>query len=405
MRSSIKENRVPLWRKEFVFLIIVSIINFIGLGMTLPLITGFAISLGASLSLAGLLFGLYPIFALIGTPFGSAIGDKYNKRNILIVALVLNGLAMTLYAFIPNIGLLVPLRIVHGIFFSVCGTISFAIGTEYIPEERMAEGIGFLGIGQIVGMAIGPNIGIFLVENFSYEICFLASGLFTILAGLALLALKYTPPLKEEKKEQQNLEKKKFKLSNMLAVELLPNVAFVGIFMLCGALITSFLVLFGAERGIPNIGLYFTIHAIIVVVTRPFIGRFVDKKGVSFAILPGFILASLAMFVIGSAYSMWMIVIAAILIAVGAGGGMPAIQADCVMRLGRARSAVASGTFMIGLDIGMTIGPIIGGVLADNYGFNTMFYAAGALLLVGFLLYMFYNKSSGKRAIAKSLAE
>lgn len=359
----------------------------------MPLIPGFAVSLGATLSFAGVVAGIFPIFALIGRPFGSLIGDRLNKKHVLCVALILNGLVAVLYAFVPDLAWMIPIRIIHGLLFSICGTISFAIGAEYIPKDRLGEGVGFLGIGQIIGMAIGPNIGIVLLANHTYQLCFAVSGVMTIIAGLAVMAVRYKPTIAPK---AEKAEKRPFSINDLISIELLPNVAFAGIFMLGSGLISSFLVMAGAERGIANVGLYFAVHALVVIFTRPIIGKLVDKKGFAFAISPGYIIAAAALFVIGGAYSHWALVLAAVLFAVGAGGAMPAIQADCLMRLGKARSAVASGTFMIGLDLGMTIGPGFGGAIADAYDFRTMYYSAGVLLLAGFVLYWLYSRRRKK---------
>jgi len=274
---------------------------------------------------------------------------------------------------------------------ALSGTMAFALGADFIPKERMGEGVGFLGIGQIIGMAIGPNVGIILLERFSYQVCFAVSGVVIMMAGLSICALKYNH-FALEKTERT------FRFQDLVAVELFPNVGFVAVFMLGNGLVTSFLVLIGYERGIEGVGLYFVIHAIVVLVTRPVIGRMTDSKGVAYAIIPGYILAAVAMMVIGMGYSVLPVVLAAILFALGAGSAMPAIQTDCLQRLDRTRRTVATGTYMIGLDIGMTVGPMLGGVMADVYGFRVTFVSAGFLMLAGFVIYLLYrnfNKVSG----------
>ncbi|MCL2839308.1 MAG: MFS transporter [Defluviitaleaceae bacterium] len=385
---SIAKEPTKLWGFEFIFLLIASFINFGSFGMAIPIFPGYAVSLGASLSVAGVVTGMFSVVALVGRPVSGLMGDRLNKKHLLIISAVLNGLITILYVFVPSIAWVIPVRFLQGLAFSVNGTIAFALGAEFIPKARMGEGVGFLGVGQIVGMAIGPNLGIFLVYHFSYQFNFAVSGGIMMLSGLMVLFLKYNPVADENK------VKRSFKLKDLVAVELLPNALFAGTFMLGNGLTTSFLVLMGVERGIEGVGIFFVVNAIVVLLTRPLAGRLIDKKGVAFVVIPGFLITAVSMLFIGFALHVAFIAGAAVLFALGAGTSMPAIQADCLMRLGKQRSAVATGTYLIGLDIGMTIGPVVGGIMADGLGFRTTFVSAAGLMFIGFCMYLLYKKIS-----------
>ena len=378
-----------LWSMGFIYLLSIGVLNATSFGMIGPLIPGFAISLGASLSFAGVAAGIFSFSALVGRPFASVIGDSFNKKRMLVIFMFLNGLVTILYAVVPDISWLLPIRILHGLVFSVSGTVNFALGAEFVPRERLAEGIGFLGISMIIGMAIGPNIGIFILENYSYQTAFLVSGIGVASASLFLTRLKYknyTIP----KEGGFNIRALRFR--DLFAIELLPNVGFVALLSLGTGLANAYLIILGNERGIGNIGMYFIVHAIIVLLTRPRIGRMTDRRGAAFAILPGYILAGTSMIVIGQATSLTPILIAAVLFAVGAGGAFPAIQTDCLKRLDISRRTLATGTYLIGFDVGMTMGQVMGGVVSDAFNFRVTFTGAGILMLGGFVCYYFYSR-------------
>jgi len=389
---------VKLWSAGFVYLLAVGTISAVSFGMIGPLIPGYALSLGATLSSAGIIAGIFSFSALVGRPFASAIGDRYNKKLILMVFMFLNGFATVLYALAPNITWLLLVRILHGLFFAVSGTMNFALGAEFIPRERLAEGIGFIGITMIVGMAIGPNIGVFILEYYTYQLCFVASGSGIMIASLILSVLKYkhNPP----PKQRGGIT---LRFQDLIAVELLPNAIFAALLAIGTGLASSYLIILGRERGMGNIGLYFIVNAAVVIITRPVIGRMTDKRGVHYAILPGFILAAIAMIIIGLSYSLWPVLFAAILFAVGAGGSFPAIQTDCLKRLDITRRTVATGTYLIGFDIGMTAGQTLGGVVSDIFDFYTAFTGAGFLMFIGFGCYFIYYKS--RRSKTKEVAK
>lgn len=250
-----------------------------------------------------------------------------------------------------------------------------------------------MGIGQILGMAIGPNVGILIAEHYSYQLSFVVSGVVIMISGLMVLALQYKPGLLSDSKasrKSHNGEKQALRLKDFLAIELMPNAIFAAVFMLGNGLIMSFLVLMGEERGIEGVGLYFIVYAVVVLLTRPLAGKITDRKGAAFVIIPGYIFTAGAMLLIGMSYNVWPIMLAAVLFSIGAGVAMPAIQADCLLKLDRTRSGVATGTYFIGLDIGMTTGPIVGGIVASSFGFAATFYSAATLMVVGFFVYLLY---------------
>jgi MFS family permease len=128
-------------------------------------------------------------------------------------------------------------------------------------------------------------------------------------------------------------------------------------------------------------------------------GRIIDRKGPAFVILPGFILTGSGMMMIGIAHNTWQIVIAAVLVAMGSGGALPAIQTDCLKRLDAKRRTVATGTYMIGMDIGMGAGPIFGGIITDMFNFRVAYTSTGFLMLAGFGCYLLYRRISRQALI------
>ena len=153
------------------------------------------------------------------------------------------------------------------------------------------------------------------------------------------------------------------------------------------------MVLFGDARGIANIGLFFTAYSIAMVVVRPFAGKLVDKKGLRFVLYPAIVLSSAAYFVLGSATALWMVILAAILKAVGQGSGQPGIQSTCLRQIGREKAGVVSSTCYIGQDIGNAVAPVIGGFVVERFGYSNLFYGYAVVLLVGASLIFFlkYN--------------
>ena len=375
-------NSDKLWNFGFVFVLLSSFTNSIAFSMIMPLTPDFAVYMGASLAFAGIFTGVFALAALVARPLGNVLGDRVNKKWMLVFTIVANGVVVLLYAATPYFMWLMPIRIFHGVFFSMSITMSMVIIVNFIPKERLGEGIGYSGVSFLLGTAFGPNIGIFIVENFSFHTNFLLSGAITGFVGLALAFLPHS-------QTTDTPVKKKYRLEDFVAIELLPNVLFAASLTIGIGLANSYMVMLGSERSIANIGLYFVISSVVLLFSRPYLGRLTDRKGVPFVIIPGFILTASGLFLIGVSFSLWMILSAAAIIAMG-NGALPALQVDSLRKLGANRRTVATGTYLIGIDLGMGVGQTLGGVLIGAFSFGTVFISMGIFVFIGLGVYILY---------------
>ena len=375
-----------LWNFGFVYVLICGFANSVAFNMVMPITPDFAVYMGASLTFAGVFTGIFALAALLARPLANVIGDRADKKWMLVFAFVANGLVVLLYATAPNFTWLMPIRVFHGIFFSAGITMNMVIAANFVPKERLGEGLGYISVAFLLGTAAGPNLGIIIVDDFTFQASFIISGTVTFLAGLAIILLPYT-----HKKEDS--VKKKYNLSDFVALELLPNVIVIAMLTIGIGLVNSYIVMLGSERNISGVGLFFVVNSVLLVITRPYLGRLTDKKGAHYAVIPGFIFTSMGLILIGFSYSLWMILIAAVIIAVG-NSAAPALQADSLRKLSINRRTVATGTFLIGIDFGMGMGMTFGGVFTDAFSFGTVFVSTGLFVLLGlgvYLLYL-YNK-------------
>ena len=92
------------------------------------------------------------------------------------------GIGLLGFAFVTNPVLIVVFRIINGIGFAFSGTCQIALASKYIPKNKMGEGIGYLGLGMVIGSAVAPWIGVTISENF----------------GMSFFAV-FRPPLKPNK--------------------------------------------------------------------------------------------------------------------------------------------------------------------------------------------------------------
>jgi MFS family permease len=382
-----------LWNLQYVYLLFLGTLTSTSFSMVSPVITKYATQLGASLTVAGVIAGMFSITALVARPFGGVISDRFNKKRILVIATTVLAIAALGYSFSVNIPLLITFRILHGIGFAISGTANIVLVSSYIPNERIGEGIGYYGLGQIIATAVGPNIGLIIGNTYGFNITFLVSSIILFITAAFMTRIQNEEVIS---KRDVKLSHNNIRFQDLIATEILPLALIGGIFSLSNGLVSSFLFLVGEKRGIKNIALYFTVNAICLFIVRPVAGKLSDKKGLSFILYPASILTAIESLLLSNANALWIILIAAVCKAFGQGAAQPTIQSACIKKLGLSRSGVATSTFYIGADIGQGIAPIIGGAVASRYGYNVMFYYCAGLFLIAIIAYYFYDKNDKK---------
>lgn len=272
-----KQNcKEQLWTLKYIYLMFLGTLTSTSFSMVTPTITKYATQLGASLTVAGAIAGLFSITALVARPFGGMIVDRLNKKQILIIATLVIGVAALGYSFSVNIPLLIGFRILHGIGFAVSSTANVALLITFIPRRRMGEGIGYYGLGQIVATAIGPNIGLIIGNTYGFRTTFLFSAIILLTTAALMTKIPYKAIVTDVSGEK--LPRKRIVFKDLVATKVLSLALIGGIFSLINGIVSSFLVLLGEERAIKNIALYFTVNAICLLVVRPIAGKLSDKK-------------------------------------------------------------------------------------------------------------------------------
>ena len=377
------QKKAPLWNVTFVLLILMTLLNGTAGMMTVPLVAKYALSLGAELTLASTVAGLMSLVSLVVCPFAGALADKISRKWILVFGNLGYGICLCLHAVCVNIPLLIVMRLLTGIFFSVCSVTNIAFSASFIPKERTGEGLGYISLASIVAQAIGPGIGIAIAAGSDYARTFLVAGLFPLLCVAAIMPLKY------HREAVPAGAAKKLSLKNLYAVELTCFMLMAALFSAGNGMVSTYLTIIAEEREIANISLFFTVYSVFLIAIRPFTGRLLDKRGVYVILVPSFLFAALGMVLVGVGGSLGVLLAAAVFKALGQGNGQPSIQAYSVKMLSRERSGVASSTVMIGQNVGNAVAPIVGSFFVKSFGYTGMFCGFGAVMAAAGLALIF----------------
>jgi MFS family permease len=394
-----EQGELKLWNFNYIYLLCLSAVVAIAFNMTMPIISKYALHLGATLSFAGIIAGGYSIAAMLVRPFAGAANDRLNKKYLLIGATF--GIAFfTLACFLVRSPvLLFFIRFVHGMCFGVSGTTNLAFATQYVPKKRLGEGVGYLGMTQVLGSAVGPGISLSIADVWGLRASFLVAFILVFVAACCMLFIRYQKPVKATVDGKKVIHQR-LHMADLFALPVVPLAVFGGLLMMTNGLVSTYLVLLGDERGIANVGIYFTLNAVLLLLTRPMAGKISDRYGLTYVLLPAFLCGMLAMYLLGNAQSLPMVLLVSVLQAFGASMGHPALQAESIRLLGQEHSGVATSTYYIGADLGIGGGPMLGGIIASHWGYTVMYHLAAVSMLVGLLGFLWYLKlrKSARRA-------
>ena len=150
------------------FIVITVLLDSIGFGIIIPVlpelimeVTGDGLSDAAQYG--GWLLFVYALMQFLSSPVMGNLSDRFGRRPVLLISLLIFAFDYILMAWAPSIGWLFLGRLIAGISAS-----TFAIANAYIadlfPPDERSKNFGLLGAAFGCGFIFGPVIGGFLGE-------------------------------------------------------------------------------------------------------------------------------------------------------------------------------------------------------------------------------------------------
>ncbi|BAQ09331.1 permeases of the major facilitator superfamily [Bacillus sp. OxB-1] len=386
-------NSGALWTKAFIFVSLSNFFLFITYYSLLITLPSAAIShFGASGTEAGLFTAVFLGAAIIIRPFLGLWIERVGKRYIFIASLLVFTAASFSYGLFDSIFPLLVIRFVHGLGFGIATAITGAIIADIVPESRKGEGMGYFVMSSNLAMVIGPFIGLTVFGEFSIFVLFWVGAASSLLA----LILGVVTKLSKEAAVPAVLEAKpKVSVFEKAAMPIALTGAF---FALAYSTILSFMAVFAMERGLEDEASYFfAVFAVVLILSRPFTGRWFDQYGANIIIFPSILLFGCGMLSLGLSYSALLFFVAAGLIGLGWGTLFPLFQTLAIQSVEPSRRPVAMATFLSIFDIGIGGGSLLAGTLAGTMELGTLYVFSAFYIFLGTAVYYWAYKK-GQRA-------
>lgn len=164
------------------------------------------------------------------------------------------------------------------------------------------------------------------------------------------------------------------------------------------SLIMPFLPLYIEELGVTDhdslslwTGAVFSITFLFSAIAAPFWGRLSDRKGRKLMLLRSALGMAIVMVLIGFAQNIWQLLVLRAILGL-LGGFVPNANALIATQVPVKKTGWAMGMLATGSVSGALIGPLIGGLLADQYGLRPVFFITAIVLFICFFVTLFYVK-------------
>ena len=160
-----EQTPTKLLNKGFISITVINFIVYLVYYLLMVIIAVIAQdSLHATLGQAGLASGIYIIGTLLARLLMGKKLELVGRKAVLRYGSLFYLATTIAYLFIPGIGVLYGVRLLNGFAYGTVSTATNAIVTAYIPQSKNGEGINYYGLSTSLAAAIGPFIGMILLN-------------------------------------------------------------------------------------------------------------------------------------------------------------------------------------------------------------------------------------------------
>lgn len=382
-----------LFNKGFISITLINFVVYLVYYLLMVIIAVIAQdTLHATLGQAGLASGIYIIGTLFARLFMGKMLELIGRKAVLRYGALFYLITTIAYLYIPSIGILYLVRLLNGFAYGTVSTATNAIVTAYIPKSKHGEGINYYGLSTSLAAAIGPFIGMVLLNTMSFYFIILFSIILILFTTIACFIF----PVKNiQLSPEHKASLARFSVDSFIEKKVL-FISFIAFLMgLSYSSVLSFLSSYAKAIDLVSASsFFFVVYALVITATRPLSGRIFDAHGENAVMYPSFIFLTIGLLLLSMTTTSWMLLVSGGLIGLGYGTFMSNGQAICLkVSPNSHRIGIALSTYFIGLDLGLGVGPYLLGELRSVTSFSGLYLTASIIPVVCIVLYALFYRS------------
>jgi len=378
-------------RRVFPILALSIFSSMLGAGIVVPLLPLYAEGMGATGVWLGLIFASFSISRTIFTPIFGRLSDRKGRKPFICLGLFFYAIISLGFIWADNPLHLVLVRFVHGVAGGMILPIAQAYVGEVSPEGEEGKWMGYSNAAFFSGFGFGPLMGGVLTEHMGMDVAFLAMGGLNLVA--CFIAVFFLP----------EISRKKLSATPPLSFkEMGKSGIMVGLFSFRLALtfgrasFFTFLPIFaavGLGLHINLIGILMAVYMLLASLLGVPSGWLADRFSRRFLVILGLFVSVAYLALVPMAHNFGHLLALCILGSLGGAIALPAASALTVEEGRKYGMGSAIAVFTVALSIGMAVGPILSGVIADFTDINSVFYFGAAVVLAGTGLFAWFTRT------------
>ena len=375
---------------SYCFILAANFLLYFGFWLLIPVLPFYLSEVfSAGNSTIGIILSCYTVAALCIRPFSGYFLDSFARKPLYLMAYFIFMTMFAGYIIAGSLTLFIMFRIIQGVSFGMVTVGGNTVVIDIMPSSRRGEGLGYYGLSNNIAMAVGPMSGLFLHDaGMSFTTIFCCS-LGSCMAGFVCASLvksPYKPPVRRDP----------ISLDRFILLKGIPAGISLLLLSIPYGMTTNYVAMYAKQIGInATTGFFFTFMAIGMAISRIFSGKIVDRGKITQVISAGlylvvfsFFLLSACVYLISWNNMVCTIVFFSVALFLGVGFGImfPAYNTLFVNLAPNSQRGTATSTYLTSWDVGIGIGMLTGGYIAEVSTFDKA-YLFGACLTIVSMLY------------------
>lgn len=374
-----------LWNANYVKVMLTNFFLHFAFYLLTPLLPLYlSDAFGAGKDTIGLVLSGYTVAALLIRPFSGYVVDSFQRKRVLMVCLSAFFVCFAGYIAAGTLLMFALCRTLHGAPFGAVTVANNTCAIDVLPSERRNEGLGLYGLSNNVAMAIAPSAGIWLHHlTGSYAVLFYLA---LAVAGCAVVSGSLVRlPVRQLVRQKQKLSLDRFFLTRAWLLAVIIAMMSFG-----WGVLSNYLAIYSREAlGITGgTGTYFAILSCGLFASRLQGQKALRQGRLSHNCAEGMVLSLVGYVIFVAIPHPAAYYASAALIGLGNGHMYPAMLNMFVSVARHDQRGTATSSILTSWDLGMGVGCLLGGIIAEHAGYAATFWLVAAENACGVVLFL-----------------
>jgi len=357
-------------------------IALLGIGIVVPVMPVFAVSLGAGGFTLGLIIAAFSVSRGLCQPIFGSLSDRLGRKGFLVAGLMVYALVGLAIPCATSVAGLICIRAFHGMGSAMIVPVAMAYVGDYAPDGHEGRQMALLNIAIFSGMGSGPLLGGICTDLWGMSAAFLAMA---AMSGLALLLVLFLLPSGATRTRQGAETRLMRSMGLMLSSRrtsglLLARMATMVIMVPTMAFLPLLMQRWFQASGLW-IGLVISGRTLVNALLQSLCGRLVDRGDKVWLLRLGTLIVAGVLCLTPLAGNPWWLLLFFVVLGTGEALIWSVLGALATEEGRRYGQGTMMGVYNLAMSSGVFLGAVMSGLISDFLGLGWLFVLVGLTVL------------------------